>query len=80
MAPLSAEVATALARTAASEPKCRCTRAINASRRARGKSRCIWSDGATLWVLEGGRVDAVYRYDLESGALVVRYALDAANG
>ena len=44
-----------------------------------GDARGIWSDGETMWVLDGGRNDAVYLYDLESGELIARYALDSAN-
>ena len=42
-------------------------------------ARGIWSDGETMWVLDERR-DAVFAYDLESGALLAEYALDPANG
>ena len=41
-------------------------------------SRGIWSDGVTMWVLDGRR-DALLAYDLETGDLLAKYALDSAN-
>ena len=42
-------------------------------------ARGIWSDGETIWVLDGGK-DSLFAYDLASGELLAEYALDAANG
>ena len=41
-------------------------------------ARGIWSDGSTMWVLDGGR-DSLFGYDLVSGELLAEYALDDAN-
>ena len=38
-----------------------------------------WSDGATMWVLDGGK-DSLFAYDLGSGALLAEYELASANG
>ncbi len=46
--------------------------------RRNADARGIWSDGATMWVLDGGK-DALFLYDLESGALLGECALDQAN-
>ncbi|MCY4616748.1 MAG: cadherin domain-containing protein [Chloroflexi bacterium] len=46
--------------------------------RRNADARGIWSDGATMWVLDGGK-DALFVYDLESGALLGECALDQAN-
>ena len=43
-----------------------------------GDVRDIWSDGAIMWVLN--RNPSLFAYDLVSGDLLGRYALDAANG
>ena len=40
--------------------------------------RGIWSDGSTMWVLDD-RDDALFGYDLATGELVARYALDSDN-
>ena len=42
-------------------------------------ARGIWSDGETVWVLDGSR-DSVFAYDLECGEFIAEYALADANG
>ena len=40
--------------------------------------RGIWSDGVTVWVLDGGK-DSLFAYNFASGELLAEYALDGAN-
>ncbi len=42
-----------------------------------GDARGIWSDGETMWVLNDN--PSLFAYDLETGALLARFALDPAN-
>ena len=58
------------------------TRDIEELHRDHGDPTGLWSDGATLWILQNGdgADDAIYAYDLESGERVEEREFELDNG